>query len=75
MQRGDSRLGSLCRVRGKQSRSAAAGHLVLHPSDVRSAPHGSSLLCGTAVRAVATAYAYGERFCIIIDDMGRLVLT
>ena len=42
---------------------------------VRSAPHGSSLLCGTAVRAVATAYAYGERFCIIIDDMGRLVLT
>ena len=32
-------------------------------------------LCGTAVRAVATAYAYGERFCIIIDDMGRLVLT
>ena len=72
MQRGDSRLGSLYRVRGKQSRSAAAGHLV-PPSDVRS--HCESAACGNAVRAVATAYAYGERFCIIIDDMGRLVLT
>ena len=74
MQRGDSRLGSLCRVRGKQSRSAAAGHLV-PPSDVRSAPTVESRCAAPRVRAVATAYAYGERFCIIIDDMGRLVLT